>query len=352
MILRALSSVSLTLVLVASTFAADAPATTPATTPAATQPPALGPAPTPDAMGAGAHQYRWVKDWATLPGDVTFGGTHGCIVIDSQDRVYVNTEGEYAVLVFSPAGKLIGKWGQDHRKAAHGMCLFRQADGTEVIWLAHFAQHTATKFSLDGKILQTITYPHMAGMYTKADEFKPTAVAVAPNGDVYVTDGYGKGWVHQFHADGSYVRSWNGSAGAAGIFKTPHGIGVDTRFDPPQVVVADRANHRLQRFTLNGDYLGVVNDLRLPCKVIFGGDDVVVPDLQGRVTIFDKNFQVVTQLGDNPDPKLRGNYKVKPEQWQDGAFLAPHGAAWDSKGNLYVEDWNQTGRVTRLERKR
>ena len=301
-------------------------------------------------IGAAGHRYRWNNAWAKLPAEVTLGGTHGCIVVDRQDRVYVNTEGAYAVLVFSRDGTLIDKWGHDYRKQCHGMCLTIDPNGAENIWLAHFGRHDVTRFSLDGQALQTITYPKECPAYTKADEFKPTAVAVAPNGDLYIADGYGKHWVHQFKADGTWIRSWNGSEGAGGKFDTAHGIGIDTRSQPVQVVVADRSHHRLQRFTLDGKYLGGVEGFRRPCKIVFQGDDLVVPDLDGRVTILDKNFEVVTQLGDNPNPKQRANYGLTPEFWQDGVFIAPHGAAWDSHGDLYVQDWNKLGRITKLLR--
>ena len=94
----------------------------------------------------------------------------------------------------------------------------------------------------------------------------------------------------------------------------------------------------------------IVRSLRLPCKVVFHGDDLVVPELQGRVTIYDRNYQVIAQLGDNPDQTQWAAYDLKPELWHDGIFIAPHGAAWDSQGNLYVEDWNRVGRVSKLER--
>lgn len=147
------------------------------------------------------------------------------------------------------------------------------------------------------------------------------------------------------------MQSWNGREGAAGAFIEPHGVGIDARGAEPRVVVADRGNHRLQLFTLDGKYVDVVTeDLRRPSKVVTNGKDLMIVDLQGRVTIFDVAYKVVAQLGDNSVPELRGTFPVPPAKWKAGEFISPHGAAWDSHGNLYVEDWNQWGRVTKLRR--
>ncbi len=303
----------------------------------------------PTVLGDGAHRYQWVPEWLSLPEGVVLGGTHGCVAVDRQDRIFANTEGEFAVIIISADGHFVKGWGKDYRHEAHGMCLIAEGDH-EVIWLAHFGRHEVVKFSLDGEVLQTIPWPKGCAAYASADEYRPTAVAVSASGDVYVADGYGKGWVHRFSAAGALIQSWNGSEGAAGAFSCPHGIGIDARTSPERVVVCDRENHRLQLFSLEGAYLGVVDGLRRPCKAMFHGDDLVVPDLQGRVTILDREYHVVAQLGDNPDAAKRANYEVPPAQWKDGEFTAPHGAAWDSMGNLYVEDWNRTGRISKLQR--
>jgi hypothetical protein len=80
------------------------------------------------------------------------------------------------------------------------------------------------------------------------------------------------------------------------------------------------------------------------------GDDAVVADLAGRVTIFDKDWKVVAHLGDNPDPKKWAQNGVPKEDWRDGWFISPHSAAWDAKGDLYVMDWLRFGRVSKLVR--
>ena len=132
----------------------------------------------------------------------------------------------------------------------------------------------------------------------------------------------------------------------------PHGIWCDTR-DPanPVIVVADRSNVRLQRFTLDGKLIDMVTDeLRAPCHFSQRGTDLLIPDLKGRVTIFDKDNKLITHLGDNPNPKQWANNGVKPADLTPGVFCTPHGATWDHNGNAYIVEWLPYGRVTKLKR--
>lgn len=302
-------------------------------------------------LGTGTHQYEWVPGWAKLPeGMKNFGNTHGSVVVDSKDRIFVNTDTEHAVMIFDADGKFIKSWGKDFRGGAHGMTIAKEGD-KEVMWLAHTGRHEVVKTTLDGEVLQSIGVPEQAGVYQDKNKYLPTDVAIAPNGDVYVGDGYGMHWVHRWNAKGEYVQSWRGGEGDAGKFKTPHGIWIDVRKDPATVIVADRGNSRLQIFTLDGKPLGIVKEgLRNPCKVQVRNGDVLIPDLKGRVTILDKDNKLIAHIGENSDKGKQGNHGVPPDQWKDGEFTAPHGAAWDSKGNLYVQDWNATGRVSKLKR--
>ena len=132
-------------------------------------------------------------------------------------------------------------------------------------------------------------------------------------------------------------------------FKTCHGIALDARFGAPRLLICDRENRRLVHTDLEGKWLGVVaTGLRRPCAVSIRGDYVAVAELEGRVAIVDKAGQVVAALGDNPDQKQWAQFKLAPEFWRDGIFIAPHGVAFDRAGNLIVQDWNFAGRVTML----
>jgi hypothetical protein len=301
-------------------------------------------------VGDGAHKYEWIVGWAKLPEGMKYvGSTHGNVGIDAHDRVYFNTDTANAVMIFDPDGKFVKSWGKEF-SGAHGMKIAKEGD-KEVLWLCSLGRSEVVKCTLEGEVLMTIPFPEKSGVYKAKGEYKPTGVCIAPNGDVYVGDGYGKSWCHQWNAKGEYIRSWNGGDREKGAFSTPHGMCLDLRGKEPLIAVADRSNHRIQWFTLDAKFVTeAFEGLRAPCTLYIRGDDLVVPDLQGRITILNKENKLIAHLCENEDPKKRGNFGVKPEDWKDGQFTAPHGAAWDSKGDLYVEDWNQSGRINKLRR--
>ena len=311
-------------------------------------------------IGAGRHKYEWIRNWAKFPAGIEPGNMHGAVQVDSKGLIYFSAESEHALMVFDRNGKFIRSFGREWKtdkpgEGIHGMQLVKEG-GREFIYLTHLARHEFAKITLEGETVWVKGYPAQSGVYAKADEFKPTGIAVAPNGDFYVTDGYGKNYIHHYRASGEYVNSWGGRGTEDGKFNTPHAIIVDARGKEPLVLVTDRAQHRLQWFTLDGAHVrtlpGDGDLLRLPATLHIRGTDLVVGDLSGRVTILDRHHKLVTHLGDNIDPKKRATNQVKPERWLDGQFISPHGICWDQQGNLYGEEWLQTGRIIKLKRVR
>ena len=139
-------------------------------------------------------------------------------------------------------------------------------------------------------------------------------------------------------------------------FNTAHGMTLDTRYEPARLLICDR-NHtpkgRLVHYDLNGEFIGeVVTGLGMPTSAVVQGDYVSVPDLKGRVVILDKTNTIMAVLGFNPDPAKGGNFKVPQDQWIEGIFSGTHGSSWDKDGNLYVQDWNVSGRIMKLVRVR
>ena len=200
-----------------------------------------------------------------------------------------------------------------------------------------------------------MSFPEQSGVYTKLEQFNPTNVAFAPDGGFYVADGYGSNYIHQYDKDAKWIRTWGGAGTEDGKMRTPHGIWLDNRPGrEPSLVVADRANARLQYFTLDGKFLSVVSGVSFPAHFDIRGTDLLVPDLHARVTIFDKDNKVVAHLGydqawteqvlDGGKLSMRG----KPDQWQSGRFIHPHDACYDKDGNIFVVEWVPTGRVTKL----
>lgn len=306
---------------------------------------------TTNAMGSGRHTYELVKGWGGLPASVSLGYTHG-VCEDSQGRIYIHNQSEHAMVVFDPDGKFITSWGKEYAEGAHGLQLSKES-GQEYLYLATTSQHTVVKTTLTGEVVWTLGYPKEPGIYD-ADpaKFVPTNVAIAPNGDVYVADGYGLSYIHQYNSEAEYIRTWGGVGSEPGKMKCPHGIWVDTRGAEPLIVVADRANVRLQYFTLDGKHVKfVAEELRHPCHFDQREDDLLIPDLFGRVTIFDKNNDLIAHLGDSPGVEKTPGYPNLPhEQRVPGKFISPHGAIWDHHGNIYCVEWVSDGRITKLRR--
>lgn len=317
--------------------------------------PAPAPAPTPTPteviVGAGAHRYRWVEGWGERGDGKELGSTHGCLVVDDKGQLLANTDTEAAVLVFSAEGKLQATWGKEWKGGLHGMCLRKEGD-EQFLYLAHTGRHEVVKATLQGKVVWTLGWPQGAGIYESEEQYKPTAVAVAPDGSLFVADGYGKSWVHVYGPDRSYRKSIGGLGKEPGKFRTPHGLLLDTRGEEPLLLVADRENARLQWFTLAGEFVRKCDQgLKRPCNVWPLADGcLAVADLVGRVTILDREDKVVCHLGDNAEAKLQQTNAVDREHWRAGTFFAPHSVCADEGGNLYVMDWNRLGRITKLQK--
>ena len=306
-------------------------------------------------LGSGAWRFQVETGWAKLPKEVSLGPTHGGVVVDKAGNVYVSTDADKTgILVFDASGRYLRSIAPDF-SGIHGM-MIREEGGKEFIYAAHVKGAQTVKLGLDGKAEWTLGVPKESGFYNqpadpkaKATAFRPTAVTVAPDGRIYVADGYGASVVHVHGPDRRYLKTIGTRGEGDNQFKTCHGISLDTRFGASRLLISDRENRRLVHTDLDGKWLGVVTTgLRRPCATSIHGDHVAVAELEGRVAIIDKAGKVVAALGDNPDQKQWAQFKLAPEFWRDGIFIAPHGVAFDRKGNLIVQDWNFAGRVTML----
>src|SRR5690606_14398231 len=142
------------------------------------------------------------------------------------------------------------------------------------------------KTTLDGEVVLTLGYPSESPAY-QADEnkrcafWKPTNVAVALSGDIYIADGYGSSFVVVYDRNGVYKATFGGGrSDSVGELDCPHGIWIDNRSGQEEVLVAARKNHRLQYFDLEGKHLRFVDQVDLPCHFdVFRDGTLLVPDL-------------------------------------------------------------------------
>ena len=279
------------------------------------------------------------------PGGKALGPCHGGVVLDKKGNMYVTTDTERGIVVFSPAGKFMRAVGPN---GVHGLEL-RVEKGKEYIYGARPNDHEVVKLKLDGEREWAIEYPKEAGIYKDATEFKPCAVTVGPDGSIFVADGYGKNYVLKFDKTRKFVKAFGGPGAEEGKFNTCHGIALDTRLGKPLLLVCNRNNNRVEYWDLDGNFVRVIQkDLRMPAAVHIRGKYAVFPELQGRVTVLDKVGKIVAQVGDNPDAKQRANFGLPPDQWKEGICNSPHGASIDKDGNLIVTEWSKFGRVEKF----
>ncbi|QDS94163.1 hypothetical protein FF011L_29410 [Roseimaritima multifibrata] len=302
-------------------------------------------------MGAGIMTFDTVPGWGLRPdGHSAIGATHGGVVIDKAGNIY--TSAKAGVFVFSPEGAVIHSYlGEDYSNL-HDIEIRSEGD-EEFIYGARNQNAEGIKFNAHtGEIVLHLPYPEESGL--GKIKFSPTAITVAPNGNIYLSNGYASNHIFIFDKEGKYLSHFGEKGNGMKQFNTAHGMTLDTRYEPNRLLICDR-NHqpkgRLLHYDLDGQFIEeVITGLGMPTSVSIQGDYVSVPDLQGRLVILNKRNVIMAVLGHNPDPKKGGNYNVPQDQWVEGIFSGTHGSFWDASGNLYIQDWNVDGRIMKLVR--
>jgi len=310
-------------------------------------------------VGEGEFRYEVIHDWGELPARIQYGNTHG-VCEDSQGHIYIHhtvnagSESSDSMVVFDAKGKFVKSWGKEFKGGAHGLHI-RKEGSTEFLYLCDTKRGLVVKTTLDGEEVFTLGYPKESDFYkVDADgkqlvKYSPTNLAIAPNGDIYVGDGYGSSYINLYNRKGEFLRTFGGKGSGEGQLDCPHGITMDLRGPAPVLMVADRANKRIQNFSLEGKHLGFVNNVSLPCHFGERKGVMVVPELDARVSLLDRTNQVIARLGDdNAAGNWRDLRKEPREHFKPGKFVCPHGACFDHAGNIFVVEWVEVGRVTKL----
>jgi hypothetical protein len=359
-------------------------------------------------LGEGDHKYECIHDWGVLPSQIKYGNTHS-VAEDAQGHIYVHhtvykdSPSPDSVVVFDEKGKFVRSWGAMFRGGAHGMHL-RKEGKTEYLYFCDEKHGIITKRTMKGEEVWTMGYPQGSPIYQKGPgstgpggaaglNYRPTNIAVAPNGDFWVGDGYGSYYMFHYSvasstAYPSLVNVFGGPApmpapargggaapgggrgagrGAAARgggraarppapidqMNNPHGNMVDLR-DPakPILLVADRGHGRIVRYTLDDKPIDIVEGTRQPCHFHERNGDVVVPDLAGPVHVLNRENKIVVSMGAaTPDgPKNPPRTTDDRSLFVPGQFVNPHGAIFDHNGNIFVAEWVEIGRVTKLRK--
>ncbi len=299
----------------------------------------------------GAWKFEVVDGWGALPDGKNPGPTHGGVAVDEKaGRVYISTDAEHSILVFGKDGSFVKSIAPECR-GTHALTL-REENGEAVLYgiqLAGPKPLRVIKLDTEGKLLLEISQ-------ATAGEIEGgwggiTAIAVAPDGAIFCSMGYGSQLIHKFDAAGKHLKTFGGRGNGDGLMNCAHGMAVDTRFGPPRLLVCDRENRRLVHFDLEGAWIGVhATGLRRPCTLSILGDACAVAELEGRVSVLDKDGSHLAAPGDNPDKEQWAKFPVPLDQMKPGVFTSPHGLSFDKDGNLYIQEWNQSGRVTKLKK--
>lgn len=311
-------------------------------------------------MGTGEFTYEAWHNWGEVPAHIRWGDTHG-VAIDRAGLVYVThrsfaPEPLDAVVVFDPDGKFVRSFGKVYHSGGHGIDV-RLEGNEEFLYLSCIRLGFIAKTTLTGEEVWRLEKPAEPDVYADPKQpYAPTNIAFAPDGGFYVADGYGSHYIHQYDRDAKWVRTWGGEGTEPGKMKTPHSVWLDDRPGrQPALVVCDRANARLQYFSLAGQHLSFVHDVSFPADVDLRGDVLMCPDLHARITLFDRDNRVITHLGYDShwtEEVLKDNFQLRtqPERFPEGRFIHPHDACFDADGNIYVAEWVPTGRLTKLRR--
>jgi len=286
-------------------------------------------------LGSGDFRYRMIHGFGNLPEGETYREAAGAAT-DSRDRLHVFVRDPGRVILFDHAGNFLGSWGQGLFTNPHGIHI----GPDECVYTTDSGDHSVRKFSPDGKLLLTIGVPGQTPGYMSGKPFcRCTHTALAPNGDIYVSDGYGNACIHKFAPDGRYLMSWGKPGILPGEFNIPHNLWCD---GDGWLYVSDRENHRVQVFDGNGRFETQWHGLHRPmamvmtsgkcpvCIVAEGGPELGInrdmPNIGPRLSVVDMQGRLITRVG----TEIAGH--------GPGRFIAPHGLAIDSRGDLYVAE--------------
>ena len=289
-------------------------------------------------LGEGDHRYEVIENWGKLPDGWRYGEV-AAVGIDSKDNVYVFSRSNHPMTVFDREGNFLRSWGEGLFHRPHGV----HVGPDDTIYCTDDGDHTVRLMTPEGKMKLEIGVPGKPAPYMSGDPMnRCTHTALSPEGDIYIADGYGNARVHKYAPNGKRLFSWGEPGTDPGKFNIVHNICCD---EDGYVYVADRENHRVQVFNGTGKYESQWNNLHRPCglcmtrgkkPIAYIGESAPglsinanVPGIGPRVSIVANDGSLIARLGDAT--------REKPSQ-----FIAPHGIAVDSRGDIYVGEVSRT----------
>lgn len=276
-------------------------------------------------VALGTTLFEVERPWGSLPDGLSWGLITD-VAVDSADNLYVYQRYDIlaeptgpAVTVLDREGRYVRHWGEELIVDAHMLCI----SPDDRVFLVDRDAHQIVVCDKAGVVLFNIGERHRPNMPFN----HPTDIAVAPSGDLYVSDGYGNARVHWFGRDGRLRRSWGRPGSGPGEFMTPHGIWI---LGDGRVLVGDRENNRIQVFSPEGDFVASWGGFYHPMDIYADSEGLIyVSDQIPRLSLLDSGGTLIGSCR----PVLNGG----------------HGIRGDSAGNIYLAEMNPN-RVTKLRR--
>ncbi|MBX3437770.1 MAG: hypothetical protein KF861_09785 [Planctomycetaceae bacterium] len=256
-------------------------------------------------------------DLLQVPGHIVLGGV-SAVAVNSRGQVFMLHRAEHPVVCFEADGKYVRSWGSDLIGSGHGL----RIDRDDNVWVTDTDRHLVFKFDPHGDLLMTLGEPNQPGLGQQQFN-KPTDVNFGPEGELYVTDGYGNSRVVKFTSKGEFVTTWGDAGSGPGQFNSPHAVVIDPQ---GRVVIADRDNNRIQIFDPSGKLLETWTGFT-PFGVALDADGVmfVADGKAQKILQLDEAGHVVQSWGGE-----RGTAA--------GEFSTPHMLEADRQGNLYAAE--------------
>lgn len=316
-----------------------------------------GPSNDREVLGELDFRYRVRRDYVRAETAPPVENAHE-MVFDRAGRLYLLTDHpQNNVLVFGADGEVVDTWTLG-MEGAHGLSMATEGDA-EFLFVCDAYGGRVVKTTLHGEVVLELPSPHALGVYGAFESYQPTQTAVAPNGDVYVADGYGSDRVLRFDAGGHYLQHFGGHGAGPADLRNAHGVAIDARRGPglETLLVTSRVQQCIKRFSLDGEYLDTIAlPGGFPCRPVVHGSNVYVglcwsgaylrPNT-GFVVVLGSDDQVVATLGGH----LEGTGSTSSLRSDYSTFTHVHDVAVDAAGDVYVCEWNAGNRYPlRLER--
>ena len=283
-------------------------------------------------VGSGDYTYQLVDAWPNIPKHWELG-TCSDLAVNSFNEIHLFSRGDHPLTIWNPNGDFVSSWGEGtFSDNEHGIYITK----SDTVWLVDANFHVATEHHPDGTLIRTLGNKSVpAPTYFGRPFNMPSGLAIAPDGNIFVSDGYGNRRVHKFNPLGELITSWGSPGDGPGEFALVHNLAVDRN---NRVLVCDRENNRIQIFDSEGIYIDQWTDLHMPGDIYIKDDVIYVIEQtdKGGVSIWTETGDLITRW-----------YSDKGEG--KGSVYAGHGICVDAEGSIYVAELAPADRVQKFQ---